>query len=264
MNSTSQQRTAAPGNTGNVSGTVQTKTPDDAERLKLLQQKYPWVSLATSEYVELSAAERIAFIRSEHFVRHAQMARAIDAMNYVFTQPRRRRMECVFIGGQSGVGKTMVAKRFLKENGIEVSDVDGLHVITRAGRTKVVTVDLSGVSTEEGLYGRIAEACLEPGASALKYSPEGVLRMVADLGAQTVLFDEADRLTELPVDVQNEMIAQMKYLTNNAQIGIIALGAKKLKNFISSEDTLLRRFGPELLLTPLVTATQVREFVVNL
>ncbi|NKF24384.1 TniB family NTP-binding protein [Solimonas marina] len=226
-------------------------------------KQYSWLSDTARDYVERGATERIAFIRAEHFVVHPQMQRALIAMDYIFTQPRKRRMECLHIGGPSGTGKTILTKHFLRRNNIP-TEQDGFNVRTRNGIASVITADLSGIASESDFYRCIADGCIDRDNTALRYSADGLFRIIKNRGSHLLLIDEADRIAELPKVPQRDILAQIKRLTNTFEMGLVLLGTRKLDALLNSEDTLRHRFIPDVQLTPLSDLGQLRAFVVNL
>lgn len=56
---------------------------------------------------ELGAEERIAHLRHDRWIDHPLASQALQRLELLLTTPRRTRMPCLLIYGDSGMGKTM-------------------------------------------------------------------------------------------------------------------------------------------------------------
>ena len=64
--------------------------------------------------VDQDDAIRIEAIRQKRWIAHAPACRVLDVLEHLFAQPRGDRMEGLLLTGGSGMGKTMVLKRFAR------------------------------------------------------------------------------------------------------------------------------------------------------
>jgi DNA replication protein DnaC len=60
----------------------------------------------------LDAEARIAHIRAERWVQHAAAERVLGYLHEALRQPPRVRMENILLVGESGMGKTMIVRKF--------------------------------------------------------------------------------------------------------------------------------------------------------
>ena len=66
----------------------------------------------------LDAETRIAHIRAERWVQHGAADRVLGYMQEALTQPSRERMENILLVGESGMGKTMLVRKFERQNAV--------------------------------------------------------------------------------------------------------------------------------------------------
>lgn len=61
-----------------------------------------------------TAQARIAQIYTDRWIDYARARNILNRLNAMLTTPRRSRMPCLLIYGDSGVGKTMLVEKFLR------------------------------------------------------------------------------------------------------------------------------------------------------
>jgi hypothetical protein len=60
--------------------------------------------------------ERIQWIRAERWISHPAAEPALEAMGDLLTNPQRNRMPCLLVHGRTGMGKTMVLRKFSRDH----------------------------------------------------------------------------------------------------------------------------------------------------
>ena len=58
--------------------------------------------------------ERIQGIRAERWISHPAAELALEAMGDLLTYPQRNRMPCLLVHGRTGMGKTMILRKFIR------------------------------------------------------------------------------------------------------------------------------------------------------
>lgn len=76
----------------------------------------PHLTRTAREQLALSNADRIAAIYGSRFVPHPIAKRVLDRLNFLVGYPKCARMQCLLLYGDSGMGKTMVVDKFLREH----------------------------------------------------------------------------------------------------------------------------------------------------
>src|SRR5271166_3025648 len=64
----------------------------------------------------LPDAERIKFIRTDRWINYEVAQDAIERLNNLLTYPPRDRMPCLLIYGATGMGKTKIIRKFVRDH----------------------------------------------------------------------------------------------------------------------------------------------------
>jgi len=75
----------------------------------------------------IAALDAEARIRTERWVQHAAADRVLGYLQEAFQQPPRERMENILLVGESGMGKTMLVRKFERQNAAPFDDVTGIQ-----------------------------------------------------------------------------------------------------------------------------------------
>jgi hypothetical protein len=101
---------------------------------------------------QLDAEVRIAHIRAERWVQHAAAERLLGYLQEAFDQPSRERMENLLLLGESGMGKTMLIRKFERQNAVGFDAAAGVQ------RRPVVVMLMPPQPTEAEFFNRVLEA----------------------------------------------------------------------------------------------------------
>jgi Bacterial TniB protein len=89
-------------------------------------------------YALLSASERIQWIRQDRWIHYSRAEQVLNRLSDLLTYPPRDRMPCLLLFGPTGMGKTRIVQKFLREHRSSFDDV--------TGRTRLPIVALVAVS----------------------------------------------------------------------------------------------------------------------
>ena len=92
---------------------------------------------------------RVRAIRSRRWVLYPRAKQALDRLNRLLNHPRGTRMPSVAIYGDSGMGKTMIMKRFRDEHSPSFSPVTGTL------RTPVLAMEMTSRPGERRFYAEL-------------------------------------------------------------------------------------------------------------
>lgn len=65
---------------------------------------------------DLPDDDRIQWIRAERWISHPAAETALEAMEDLLSYPQRNRMPCLLVHGHTGMGKTMILKKFCRDH----------------------------------------------------------------------------------------------------------------------------------------------------
>lgn len=100
----------------------------------------------------LSNAERIAWIRQERWILYPRAERILGRLADLVDYPPRDRMPCLLIYGATGMGKTRIVQKFLRDHRARF---DSKHGKTRL---PVVAIQMPPTPSERDLYEEILGA----------------------------------------------------------------------------------------------------------
>ena len=86
--------------------------------------KYEHLLAEHRPVADLPDADRIQWIRAERWINHPNAEMALAGMSDLLTYPQRNRMPCLLIHGRTGMGKTMILKKFHRDHP-RIADSEG-------------------------------------------------------------------------------------------------------------------------------------------
>jgi Cdc6-like AAA superfamily ATPase len=134
----------------------------------------------------LSADERIEWIRQDRWIHYARADQVLARLTDLLTYPPRDRMPCLLLFGATGMGKTRIVHKFLREHRSSFDD--------RSGRTRlpVAVVQLPPTPTERHFYEELlismgAVFPLQQSVSTLRHRTRALARQ---LEVRMLIIDE--------------------------------------------------------------------------
>ena len=100
----------------------------------------------------LTDAERIHWLRQERWIQYPRAERILERLMDLVDYPPRDRMPCLVIYGATGMGKTRIIQKFLRDN--------RTHFDKQLGRTRlpVVSIQMPPSPSERDLYEELLAA----------------------------------------------------------------------------------------------------------
>ena len=104
------------------------------------------LDVAYRDVAALPDDERVQWIRAERWISHPAAEQALETMMDLLTYPQRNRMPCLLVHGRTGMGKTMILRKFCREHPTVVDPHLGL------ARSPVVMMQLPPEPVEVSFY----------------------------------------------------------------------------------------------------------------
>ncbi len=185
--------------------------------------------------------ERIRYIKADKFIMYPKAEVILLKMEDLLNEPKKSRMPCLLIIGDSHNGKTSLVKKF-----------ERLHLPTD-GREEpamsVVCVQAPITPDPNGLYDAILDTILIPHrksdsltkkASEIKYHFES-------MGVGVLIVDEIHNILSGSVPKQKAFMNALKNISNALMLPIVLVGIKDALNATSTDMQISSRFRPMLL-----------------
>jgi type II secretory pathway predicted ATPase ExeA len=196
------------------------------------------VSPATLELLGLPSHQRIRAIRSERWVSHPRVPKAIQVLEQILDHPRTTRMPSIAIFGDSGMGKTMLMRKFCTDHPPGVDADTGQH------RTPVLALQMTIRPGERRFYGQILDAFQaphNPGARIVDVE-RSALHLLRNANIQVVVIDEVHNILAGSHREQRTMLNMLKYISNDLSASLVCFGVMEAREALQGDAQLARRF----------------------
>ncbi|MDH5537687.1 MAG: TniB family NTP-binding protein [Betaproteobacteria bacterium] len=189
---------------------------------------------------ELGAEERIAHLRHDRWIDHPLASQALQRLELLLTTPRRTRMPCLLIYGDSGMGKTMIVEKFKRAHRPFFEPQRGIEHID------VLAVQMPPVPSQSRFYGQILQALGAPyRPSDRLFAVETVaMGILNEIRPRMIVVDEVHHLLAGTARDQRAALNQLKFLANALQCSVVALGTQDARTAMQTDPQISSRFRP--------------------
>lgn len=185
---------------------------------------------------------RIRRIRTDRWITYARAEAALSAMEDLLTFPKRTRMPNLLIVGPTNNGKTMIVEKFRRAHPPdEASETeDGVACVP------VLKVQMPDGPDERRFFGGILQALGFPHvpSESISRRQDSAMRMLWATGVNLLIIDEVHNLLAGAQVQQRRMLNLLRWLGNELQIPLVAVGTAEALHAIQSDDQLANRFEP--------------------
>lgn len=177
--------------------------------------------------------KRIHAVRSDMVVKHPAILEILTYTDWLLKGPKRTRTTGLLVTGAVGVGKTTLAhivrRRFTK---------------TKANDAPVIMISLTGARHMRTVYGRVLEALNGPVNASHRTSDREmtVTRILKTVRCRALIVDEVQDVLAGSLIEQRRTLDGIKFLMNELQLPIIALGVPTAAEAFRSDLHLDARF----------------------
>lgn len=190
---------------------------------------------------DLDDASRIGRIRAERWIEHPTAARVLGILQDAIEQPARERMENVLLIAESGMGKTMLVRKFERANAVAFDEARGLQ------ERPVVVVLMPPEPTPGQLCGRILRTLGAPLAEDWRATTERKLEVAAallrEVGTRVLVVDEINSLLAGTARQQRLFLQMLRFLSNDLRIALVCAGVPEARHALWADAQLRSRFG---------------------
>ena len=202
-----------------------------------------YLNPAIQSLLELPAASRIRELATSPIIGYPLAKKAIDRMEDLLVHPQTHRMPNLLVVGSTNNGKTVIADRFLKQHpAFSLPDEDFVRV-------PVLMVQAPQVPDEKRFYNGILERLFTPYKINDKIDRKQyqVIKLLSNVQTRLLIIDEIHHILAGNLTKQRGFLNVIKYLSNELQIPIVALGTKDAFQAIHTDPQLANRFEPHVL-----------------
>jgi type II secretory pathway predicted ATPase ExeA len=208
----------------------------------MTDSSYPHLFPQIRALADAPAEIRIRRIRTDRWIGYARAEAALSAMEDLLTFPKRTRMPNLLLVGPSNNGKTMIVEKFRREHlrGAEADLREGAIAVP------VLKVQMPPAPDERRFFSAVLEALGAPDRSndRLAAKQDMAMRMLRATNVRLLVIDEVHNILSGSRDQQRRFLNLLRWLGNELQIPLVAVGTSEALRAIQSDDQLANRFTP--------------------
>ena len=204
-----------------------------------MSAEFPHLQPSQQEVARSSNEERIAWIRQERWIQYPRAKRILQRLADLIDYPPRDRMPCLVIYGGTGMGKTRVVQKFLRDN--------RAHFDKKLGRTRipVVSIQMPPAPVERDLYEEILVGMggvfsYGTSVTTLRHRIRALARQ---LEVRMLIIDEIHSLLAGTFREQRIILNAIRFLANDLQIPLVCLGTEEANRALMTDQQLADRFA---------------------
>lgn len=198
------------------------------------------LSPAAQKLAEEPDETRIDRILADRWIGYTRAMQAVEKMQWLLRHPKRLRMPNLLLVGPTNNGKTMITEKFRRDYGRPGSADPQVDI------TPVLRVQMPNAADPRRFYNGILTALGAPErpADVLAKKEQQALSLLRKTGVQLLIIDEIHNILVGSAVQLNQMLNLVRYLGNELQIPLVAVGVKEALQVIHSDDQLANRFEP--------------------
>ena len=208
----------------------------------MTDSSYPHLLPQIRALADAPAEMRIRRIRTDRWIGYARAEAALSAMEDLLTFPKRTRMPNLLLVGPSNNGKTMIVEKFRREHlrGAEADLREGAIAVP------VLKVQMPPAPDERRFFSAVLEALGAPDRSndRLAAKQDMAMRMLRATNVRLLVIDEVHNILSGSRDQQRRFLNLLRWLGNELQIPLVAVGTSEALRAIQSDDQLANRITP--------------------
>jgi hypothetical protein len=195
--------------------------------------EFPHLHPSQHEIAQLSSEERIAWIRQERWIQYPRAKRILERLADLVDYPPRDRMPCLVIYGGTGMGKTRVVQKFLRDH--------RAHFDRKLGRTRVPVVSIQMPPAHEEIL--VALGGVFAYGTSVTTLRHRIRALARQLEVRMLIIDEIHSLLARTFREQRIILNAIRFLANDLRIPLVCLGTEEANQALMTDQQLADRFS---------------------
>jgi hypothetical protein len=189
-------------------------------------------------YALLRDEERIGWIRQARWINYSRADQILARLAELLVYPPRERMPCLLLFGATGMGKTHLIEKFLRDHRSRFDEFTGVT------RLPVACVQMPPSPNERDFYEELLvglRTVLPNGLSvtALRHRTRVLARQ---LEVRMLVIDEIHSMLAGTFREQRIFLNSLRFLANDLRIPLVCLVFRRLNNYTYRYAAFFRRF----------------------
>ncbi|WP_321867365.1 TniB family NTP-binding protein [Paraburkholderia tropica] len=195
---------------------------------------------AARKQAELGNDERILGLLRDRWIDYPRATQALQQLERLFETPRRDRMPCLLLHGDSNIGKTKITARFRRAHPNEFDERSGVE------RCPVVAMQMPPTPDQHRFYsGLLFELGAPHNAAAGLASLERLAREILKrMSPRMLVVDEVHHLLAGSYREQRASLNLLKFLANDLQISMVLVGTHDAVLALQTDPQMISRYRP--------------------
>ena len=207
-----------------------------------MTEEFAHLEASTRRYLAGSDDARIRRIRTDRWITYERAEAALGSLHDVLQFPKRTRMPNLALVGPTNNGKTMIIEKFRRA-----------YPVIEANRTPegnaivpVIKIQMSAGPDERRFFGAILDAVNFPyvPTESIAKRQDSAMRLMRSSRVDLLIIDEVHNLLSGSRLQQRRLLNLLRWLGNELQIPLVAVGTHDALHAIQSDDQLANRFTP--------------------
>ena len=168
---------------------------------------------------------------------------ALAAMDDLLSFPKRTRMPNLLLVGPTNNGKTMIVEKFRRAH----PPIEARATAEGAANVPVLKVQMPAGPDEPRFFAAILNELGFPHRYVDRLAPSArtlAVRMLRETGVRILVIDEVHNLLSGSRVQQRRLLNLLRWLGNELQIPLVAVGTAEALHAVQSDDQLANRFEP--------------------
>jgi len=204
------------------------------------QSDYRHLGAAARELADSTNEERIHFIRTAKWIHYPRVESVLSRLGAMIAHPESTRMPCLLVYGDSGIGKTMLIDKFLRDHPAAFDQGAGVE------HRPVLSMEMPSSPDDKRFYMELLRAIESPIASEMGVArlENLALTLIPAVKPRLIIIDEVHNLLAGTPREQRRALNTLKSVTNRLKICIAALGTAESLHAMQSDEQIASRFEP--------------------
>jgi hypothetical protein len=207
-----------------------------------MSEPYLHLHASARPVAEESAELRIRRIRTDRWIAYARAEAALSAIEDLLSFPKRLRMPNLLLVGPTNNGKTMIVDKFRRDHPPSEARTNRDGV----ANVPVLKVQMPSAPDERRFFGTILNALGMPHRpnDRIAAKQDAAIQLMRATKVRLLVIDEMHNVLSGSHNQQRHFITLLRWLGNELQIPLVAVGTAEALRAVQSDDQLANRFEP--------------------
>lgn len=200
--------------------------------------EYLHLQPAYRQYANLEAEQRVAWIRSDRWLETTDANSVLRRLNDLLSYPARDRMPCLLLHGDTGMGKTKIIRKFLRDHPPMFDRGTGMTTMP------VLAMQMPAEPVERDVYGELLNAMNAPGpAGDATFRLKTTCRMLMRrMDVRMMIIDEIHAMLTGTYRQQRIFLNVIRFLANDLKVPLVCAGTDLARQALLTDPQLAERF----------------------